>query len=211
LKKIALENVLKLEQTGKISRHNQFQDILNAIATDIRTKHRRREQRHRELDGVQQTLSHLDEKAQFLDEKLKSYNDYIEQAMSTLQSTKKKGKRGFIFSRQYFHIRELEKSGKVPKFGSFKYSARNLFEKGVLVSMEGYDDRQYDKISFTLSSDEVGVFFIEASYGSMMIPGGSAHVPLDDLLQVRLHVIYFTTHNSWSKSITNDYFLGTIQ
>ena len=92
LKKTALENILRLEKTGKISRKDNFQEILNAIATDIRTKHRRRMQRQKEIEGVKQTLSHLDEKAKFLEEKLHSYNDYIEQAMVTLQT-----KKGYVF------------------------------------------------------------------------------------------------------------------
>ncbi|KAF3925345.1 hypothetical protein ABW20_dc0109411 [Dactylellina cionopaga] len=192
LKKTALENVLKLEKTGKIARKNQFQDLLNAIAMDIRTKHRRRVQRQRELDGVKQTLSHLGEKAHFLDDKLHSYNDYIEQAMLTLQ-TKKGKKKGIVlpFTKQYFHLKELQRSGRVPKFGSYKYSASNLFEKGVLVSMEGHS--HYEKISFTFSSDEVGVFLVEVSQGAMMLPGGSAKIPLDDLLQAQYNNHQFMT------------------
>ena len=92
LKRTALENVIKLEQAGKITRKNMYQDILNQIAIDIRTKHRRRVQRSREMDGVQQTLAHLQEKAVYLDQQLKSYNDYIEQAMVTLQTNKCKNR-----------------------------------------------------------------------------------------------------------------------
>lgn len=84
-------------------------------------------------------------------------------------------------------MRELQRSGKVPKFGSFKYSARALAEKGVLVSLEGYPEKQWDKVNFTISSDEVGVFFLEASFGAIQIPGASAHVPLDDLLQAQFN------------------------
>ncbi|KAG9811079.1 hypothetical protein KCU68_g20759, partial [Aureobasidium melanogenum] len=40
-------------------------------------------------------------------------------------------------------------------------------------------------INVTISSDEVGVFHIEGSMGSLMIPGASASVPLDDLLQAQ--------------------------
>ena len=36
LKRIALENILQLENAGRITRHNQYQDLLNAIAVDIR-------------------------------------------------------------------------------------------------------------------------------------------------------------------------------
>jgi Ras GTPase-activating-like protein IQGAP2/3 len=85
LKRTALENIMRLEQLGRISRHNFYQDILNAIALDIRTKSRRRVQRQRELEGVRLTLANLNEKAEWLESQRKSYDNYIEQAMMTLQ------------------------------------------------------------------------------------------------------------------------------
>ncbi|KAF2469000.1 ras GTPase activating protein-like protein [Lindgomyces ingoldianus] len=185
LKREALQNILQLERAGRISRHNQYQELLNVIAIDIRTKHRRRIQRAKELEGVRATLSALDEKAHYLDQQLKSYNDYIEQAMITLQN--KRGKRRFLlpFTRQYNHMRELQRAGRDYRFGSFKYSARNLAEKGILVSWQGYPERQWDRIDVTLSSNTVGVFEIQGSQGSMMIPGAFAEVPLDGLLQAQ--------------------------
>ncbi|KAH8680021.1 putative ras GTPase-activating-like protein rng2 [Tricladium varicosporioides] len=181
LKRTALENIMRLEHAGRISRHNHYQDILNAIALDIRTKSRRRVQRQRELEGVRLTLANLGEKAEWLESQRKSYDNYIEQSMVTLQ---KKGKKRFLmpFTKQYNHEKELERSGHKPKFGSFKYSARTLCDKGVLVSWKGYSDREWEKINLTISCDEVGVFFIEGSKGSMQIPGASAEVPMDSLL-----------------------------
>jgi Ras GTPase-activating-like protein IQGAP2/3 len=85
LKATALENIMRLEQMGRISRQNFYQDILNAIALDIRTKSRRRVQRQRELEGVRLTLGNLNEKAKWLESQRKSYDNYIEQAMMTLQ------------------------------------------------------------------------------------------------------------------------------
>jgi Ras GTPase-activating-like protein IQGAP2/3 len=85
LKRTALENIMRLEQSGRISRHNFYQDILNAIALDIRTKSRRRVQRQRELEGVKLTLGNLNEKTEWLESQRKSYDNYIEQAMMTLQ------------------------------------------------------------------------------------------------------------------------------
>ncbi|RPB03124.1 hypothetical protein L873DRAFT_279649 [Choiromyces venosus 120613-1] len=187
LKRTALECIIRLESTGKITRKNQYQDLLNAIALDIRTKHRRRVQRAREVEGVKLTLAHLNEKAVYLEGQLQSYNDYIEQAMVTLQTKKGKKKVVLPFTRQYFHMRELQKSGRVPEFGSFKYNARGLADKGVLVSLAGFPERKWDKIGFTIYSEVIGVFHIEASNGSMMIPGASADVLLDDLLQKQFH------------------------
>ncbi|EOO00872.1 hypothetical protein UCRPA7_3625 [Phaeoacremonium minimum UCRPA7] len=193
LKRTALENVLRLEHMGRISKHNFYQDILNAIALDIRTKSRRRVQRQRELEGVRLTLGNLHEKAKYLEQQRKSYDDYIEQAMATLQ--KNKGKKKFLlpFTRQYNHQRELERSGRVPKFGSYKYSARQLMDKGALVSWTGTADRDWDKINLTISCDEVGVFSIEGSRGHIQIPGASALVPIEDLLQAQFEAHQFMT------------------
>ncbi|EHA24224.1 hypothetical protein ASPNIDRAFT_181068 [Aspergillus niger ATCC 1015] len=191
LKQTALENILQLEQTGKIRRDNYYQDLLNAIAIDIRTKHRRRIQRERELDSARMTLARLNDQAIWLDQQLKTYNDYIEQAMVTLQN--KKGKKRFLmpFTKQWDHQRELQKSGKVFKFGSYKYSARNLADRGVLVHWKGYTERQWDRVDLTISSNEVGVFTIDGSSGPMMIPGANAQVPLDDLLQAQFNNMQF--------------------
>lgn len=182
LKRIALENVLQLESIGRLSRSNQFQDLLNNIAIDIRTKHRRRIQRQRELEGVRTTLQRLNEQAVYLEQQLKTYNDYIEQAMVTLQN--KKGKKRFLlpFTKQWDHERELQRSGRSFKFGSYKYSARTLADKGVLVHWRGYTENQWYRVDITISSNEVGVFTIDGSSGNMMIPGATAQVPLDDLL-----------------------------
>ena len=191
LKRIALENVLQLETCGKLTRNNQFQDLLNAIALDIRTKHRRRIQRQRELDGVRTTLARLNEQAVYLDGQLQTYNDYIEQAMVTLQN--KKGKKRFVmpFTKQWDHERELQRSGRSFKFGSYKYSARNLADKGVMVHWRGYTERQWDRVDLTISSNEIGMFMVDGSSGNMMVPGANAQIALDDLLQAQFNNTQF--------------------
>lgn len=88
LKRTALQNVMRLEKMGRISKQNSYQDVLNAIASDIRTQSRRRVQRQRELDGVRLTMANLLEKARYLEQQRKSYDDYIEQSMRTLQNKK---------------------------------------------------------------------------------------------------------------------------
>ncbi|KAL9595622.1 MAG: hypothetical protein Q9219_006328 [cf. Caloplaca sp. 3 TL-2023] len=191
LKRTALENILRLEQSGHLSRHNHYQDILNEIAIDIRTKHRRRLQHQRELEGVRLTLARLNDQATYLEQQLKTYNDYIEQAMVTLQN--KKGKKRFLmpFTKQWDHERELQRSGRVPKFGSFKYSAQELANRGILVAWRGYTERQWAHVDLTISSNEVGVFTLEGSNGPIAIPGASAQVPLDDLLQAQFNNTQF--------------------
>ncbi len=183
LKLLSLEKVIELETLGRISRQNGYQDIVNSIAQDIKTKKNRRMARHAELDSISQTLQGLADKEAYLQLQLKNYNDYIEQAMSTLQ-TKKGKRRGLVlpFTKQYFHQRELQKSGKVPKFGSFVYSAQVLLQKSILVELHGYQDKAQDKVMFTFSSDEVGIFTVEAAYGGIALPGATTTLTLDDLL-----------------------------
>ncbi|KAG5513649.1 hypothetical protein PMAC_000687 [Pneumocystis sp. 'macacae'] len=188
IKATALENILKLESEGIITRSNNYQDFLNAIATDIRTKHRRRVQRQAELESARQTLAHLDEKASYLKSQLESYNDYIEKSLISLQT--KKGRKSVIpFTKQYFHLRDLKRSGQMPKFGSHKYSGRQLFDKGVIVSISGQDEKDYGKFGFTISSDNVGIFIIEATFGPLHTPTTSLKLKLDDLLQAQYNKI----------------------
>ncbi len=79
----------------------------------------------------------------------------------------------------------------MPKFGSYKYSVRQLAEKGVVVAWNGVMDRDYDKINLTISCDEVGVFSIEGSRGHIQIPGASALVSIEDLLQAQFEAHQF--------------------
>jgi Ras GTPase-activating-like protein IQGAP2/3 len=79
----------------------------------------------------------------------------------------------------------------VPKFGSYKYSVRQLADKGVVVGWQGVAERDWDRINLTISSDEVGVFSIEGSRGHIQIPGASALVPIEDLLQAQFEAHQF--------------------
>lgn len=55
------------------------------------------------------------------------------------------------------------------------------------MSWAGYTERQLEKTNITISCDEVGVFFIEGSTGSVQILGASAQVPLEDCLTAQFN------------------------
>jgi Ras GTPase-activating-like protein IQGAP2/3 len=84
MKQIALQNIINLEKMGKTTRQNGYQDLLNSIATDIRTKHRRRVQRQNELESTRHTIAQLEEKAEFLKEQLAQYEAVIDQNKITM-------------------------------------------------------------------------------------------------------------------------------
>jgi hypothetical protein len=88
VKALAISNLLELENQRKISRGDGFQGILNAIAGDVRSKHRKRLQRQREMESMNEALRQLAERKKFSEEQLDSYHNYVETAMNTMQKGK---------------------------------------------------------------------------------------------------------------------------
>ncbi|KAI0775938.1 hypothetical protein BD413DRAFT_469824 [Trametes elegans] len=182
----AIYFLLELEKQGKITRMDGYQGILNAIAGDVRSKNRRRVQRLHEKDSLEESLKHLADRKKYYEEQIRQYHDYVETAMNTMQ--RGKGKRRLLpFTQQYFHMRELQKAGKMPQFGSYKYSAQRFYDKGILLSIENYSPRQFDKLDIVLSSNAVGVFTIEIFNHTLGITNrmATADVKMEDLLQAQ--------------------------
>lgn len=84
---------------------------------------------------------------------------------------------------QAIHERQLQKSGKTYQFGSFKYTAQVLYDRGILLSIDQYSPKQFDKIALSISSDEVGCFEVEASY--MGIAVTTVELKLEELLEMQ--------------------------
>ncbi|KAJ2908170.1 hypothetical protein GGI21_003154, partial [Coemansia aciculifera] len=180
----------------RVRRSDGYQGMLNAIARDIRTKAQRRERRRAEMRRIRITLLNLREKSDYLESQRQSYEVYLEtctkklaaggdSTMSAAQARARRMHSVMPFTRQYFHLRDLQRSGRVPRFGSFKYSAEKLYYKGVIVSVDGYPPRQLDKISLTISSDVPGVFDVQVSLMGVKMPGGGCEINMQDLLQLQ--------------------------
>ncbi|OCH90975.1 hypothetical protein OBBRIDRAFT_729743 [Obba rivulosa] len=180
----AIQYLLELEKKGMISRMDSYQGILNAIAGDVRSKNRRRVERQEEKESLEEALQSLAQQKRGFEEQIESYNNYVETALETMQ--RGKGKRRFVmpFTQQYFHMRELQRAGQEPQFGSFKYSAQHFYKKGILLSIDQYSPRQFDKIDIVISSNRVGVFTIEVFNHALGITNriASADVKMEDLL-----------------------------
>jgi Ras GTPase-activating-like protein IQGAP2/3 len=80
--------LLELEKQGQITRMDGYQEMLNAIASDVRSKHRKRLQRQQEKASMREALKHLKERKRSYEEQIKSYHDYIDGAMATMQRGK---------------------------------------------------------------------------------------------------------------------------
>lgn len=73
-----------------MSSEDQYQEMLNAIARDIRHKNRKRVQRQLELETMRNNRQTLLAKRDFFDGQLRSFNEYIEQSQATMH------KKGFV-------------------------------------------------------------------------------------------------------------------
>ncbi|KAJ3225527.1 hypothetical protein HDU81_007811 [Chytriomyces hyalinus] len=177
-----LENMAKLEDAGLVSKEDGYQGMINIIASDMLNRHKRKSQRKKEGQALQKTLLNLEEKARYLEDQKQSYHDYISTCMGQHKKTLKVKKAPLPFTRQYFHLKELQKSGNVPQFGSFKFSALDLYKRGVLISMNDHNPKQYGQISLTISSAEAGVFTIDASLAGVKLTE-PMELRLEDLLQ----------------------------
>ncbi|KAI9292803.1 hypothetical protein K502DRAFT_367280 [Neoconidiobolus thromboides FSU 785] len=186
LKQHILKNMEDLESYGLVSKEDGYQSIVNAIAKDIKNKHQRRQQRSEEFRKVRQTLVNLSEISSFLLEQKKSYHSYISTCMSNLRAGKAQKKhRTRPFSQQYFHVKGLQRSGKMPKFGSYKYKADELYKRGILESIAKFNPNDFGKMSLTISSDEMGVFHVEAALHGLKIPNAKVELRFDELLQAQ--------------------------
>ena len=145
--------------------------------------------RKNEFIKINGTIAHLKSKLTYLQQQQDSYKAYIDSCLHGMQN-KKMVKKPMIMSKQYYHQKKIkqENNGKLPQFGSYKYTARQLLEKGVLISIDHPEVtvKQYDKIDITIGSDEAGIFDVSVQYSlikGVVIMQEKEQVRLDDLLQ----------------------------
>ncbi|GAB5593632.1 iqgap-related protein [Umbelopsis nana] len=194
LKTITVKLVLNLERCGVISSGNNYQDLIKMIAKDITNKNTRRKIRQGEIQRLQQTLGNLHEKTLYLEEQQQHYEGYLDSCMANMVSKRgKKNKFVLPFTRQYFHIRELQRNGRVPKFGSYKYTAKQLYDRRILLELTNISPKQYDRIPLVLSMDQVGIITIEGSYAGWGIASMSVDLRFEELLQTQFNGIQTMT------------------
>lgn len=210
MKSKAIEYVLELEKQGKITRQDGFQGILNAIASDVRSKHRKRLQRQQEMESMNEAMNQLSQRRKATQEQIDKYNDYAKTAMDTMQ------RKGYVFCRlrisvyliiqsllstnrskpmrfalpftlQHKHQRELQRAGNTPQFGSYLYTAKHLYEKEILLSIDRYSPRQFNKILLTMSSNAAGVFtlILEDATQGEAVRIATEDIKIEALLQAK--------------------------
>jgi len=185
-KKMAIECLEKLEGYHDIKKEDNYQTLLNIIGKELKNRNSQREFKIAEIKKLRQTIDNLKQKEDYLLSQKETYNNYIDICRNQTSNNKKPKSKPTIFSKQYYYLKKLEKEGKVPQFGSYQYTAEQLYKRGVLVSIEGIPQKMYSAIKFTISSDEAGVFTIVAkTIASKIFDPITIEITLDELLQAK--------------------------
>nr|XP_014346442.1 PREDICTED: ras GTPase-activating-like protein IQGAP3 [Latimeria chalumnae] len=172
-KRKILRNLRKLESLGIVTPVNQYQDLINEIAKDIRNQRRYRQHRKAELVRLRQTLQGLNSKTVFYEEQIDYYNQYIRTCLDNLTSDgKMNGKKSG------------EVKGKSKKQVCLNYTAARLHEKGVLLEIEDLPVSQFKNVIFDIiPSEEVGTFQVKAKFMGVNMEKFQLHY--QDLLQLQ--------------------------
>ncbi|CAK5262728.1 unnamed protein product, partial [Mycena citricolor] len=185
-----IEFLIKLEKLGKVSRSDGFQGILNAIAADVRSKHRKRIQRQQEMESMTEALQHLAENKKQLEEKINSYHSYAEAAMQTMQRGGGKKCTETAGTAVYEAVLPSARLAAVWRDAAvrvFLVHGQYLYEKGILLSVDQFSPRQFDKLHITMSSNTPGVFtlLLESVATGITTKIASEDVKMEDLLQAK--------------------------
>ena len=173
------KNLQTLELEQVVTRKNNYQDIINMIAQDIRNQRRYRNQRKQELMKIKQTIQSLQEKRKFYESQIDYYNRYVKTCIDNLQKKSNNRK-----SRGLFKRTDADDNGQKSHHEKLKYSAAKLYEKGIVLEIEGLSTNQFKNIQFEISdTKDPGVFQINAKF--MGVEMDKVDLVFQDLLQLQ--------------------------
>lgn len=172
-------NVLELE--GCITSKNNYQDMINTISLDIRNRRRYRIRRKQDLMHLKTTLTNLQTKTAFFEDQVEYYNQYIKQCLENMSTLRKKAVKGRQNSEK-----------KVKSKISLKYTAAKLYEKGVILSMEGLSTSQFKNVLFEITPSEMaGVFGVQVRYMGTNL--SDVELDIQNLLELQYEGVSVTT------------------
>jgi len=163
------ENLKILENDGKISKSDNYGNLLRDIALEVANRAEVREQQRKEIKRLNQALRNLRKHQKYLTDQITQYSEYLQVArMKHYQTHQKKNKK---------KVKEGENPNKI---GPFKFSYSALSKKGVIIDSE-VPTLSRKKTTFEISSEKVGVFDIVAKIAGLVVE--TMTLEFDDLLE----------------------------
>ncbi|KAH3903517.1 Iqg1p SCDLUD_001158 [Saccharomycodes ludwigii] len=142
LKMYISEKTLELDTMGFIDRAGNFQCLLNDIANTIKCHVYVKTRNLKEIDVANTTIKELKQKRTTLEKNYKSLNEVIHQSLDCIQSSndyspKKKKAHGLGGKLKKMYSKVNHKQVSEADCAHYKFSTRQLFEKGVLIDIIG--------------------------------------------------------------------------
>ncbi|WUR04307.1 Ras GTPase-activating domain-containing protein [Vairimorpha necatrix] len=153
-----------LETRGIVSSGNLYSEILNLLAQDIVGLKLKSTERSKEIKINQNTYNNLLIKEEYLDKKVKEYDEYIEAYCSRLACQNKNN-----------NNKEIIRLNKQSKYGSYKYEANEMIKMNVLLTFHNTtstttsSDNALKDIYFIFMSNKPLVFKLEIYINDLMI------------------------------------------
>eukprot|EP00800_Vazella_pourtalesii_P016071 TRINITY_DN4508_c0_g1_i1.p1 TRINITY_DN4508_c0_g1~~TRINITY_DN4508_c0_g1_i1.p1 ORF type:complete len:1686 (+),score=394.09 TRINITY_DN4508_c0_g1_i1:300-5357(+) len=169
------KNLDILEEEGLVTKESSYQEIINAIAKDITNQARHRKQRRVEKKRLNKTLTQLHEKENFHEEQYTFYQQYINSALDNM--AKAKNLRGAGASGGSKAVNTDFK----PK--TIKYTAQKLYDKGVILEIEGIQRFQYRSINIEIKQIDASKFEVHAKFLGNLVE--KTDLVIQDLLQLQ--------------------------
>ncbi|KAK3863384.1 hypothetical protein Pcinc_030834 [Petrolisthes cinctipes] len=173
-------NLRRLENQGIVTRSDNYQAILNAIAADIVNQRQHRISRKTDVQKMVATAKQLEKKEGFYKEQLDSYHTYLKTCLANIAARNKN-----------VHQAWTKQGGgeKARSKQAIKYTAVKLMEKGVLLEVEDLPDSQQKNLLFEITPlATTGLFHVQAKF--MGVPMENVEIDiqvriLEELLQLQ--------------------------
>ncbi|XP_050539005.1 ras GTPase-activating-like protein IQGAP1 [Daktulosphaira vitifoliae] len=166
------KNLKILEEEGVVSKDDGYQGIITSVAKDICNRNKYRQIQIKELQMVKSTKQRLDDKIKYLNEKIISYEQYIQTCLDKHNTGQKKSKSSS----------KTPRSKQLKTKKSVRYTAAKLREKGILIEVEGLPESQFKNAQFEIiPTDDHGIFMVKGKF--MGVEMETVNIDIQDLLQ----------------------------
>ncbi|XP_042230712.1 ras GTPase-activating-like protein IQGAP3 [Homarus americanus] len=167
-------NLRRLENQGLGSRSDNYQTLLNAVASDIVNQRQHRISRKMELQRLLGTAKQLEDKEKFYKEQLESYHTYLKTCLKNIAARNK----------NVHHTSGKQGGEKARSKQAIKYTATKLIEKGVLLEVEDLPESQQKNLLFEITPlATTGIFHVQAKF--MGVSMENVEIDIQELLQLQ--------------------------
>jgi len=154
----AQDNLNELEKSGMVSKNDNYDSFLRAVALEVTNRTERREALRKEIAKLRATIKELQNHAKFLQNQITDFDAYLRSVREHAMAKQKK-----------------KKNAKPLKFGY-----KDLQKRGIIIDSE-VPPLSRGKTKFLIGMETLGKFQIEARIAGVNV--GKMEIELEELLE----------------------------